>query len=95
MNVQNGFKLNEKGTNKNGKQNTQLKLGDTKLPVRVSIARLIIKLNVTRICQAQYEWWNYMRKLDITMRNPDKYRIYITDFGVTLNFGAAGKTTAL
>lgn len=79
------------GKNKQGKQNTQLELGNTVLPVREVVSRLITKLNVLRQHQAQYEWRNHMRKLDLVMGDPDVHRAICTDFGATLDLGAMEK----
>ena len=77
--------------NKQGKQNTQLALGNTVLPVREVVSQLITKLNVFRQHQAQFEWRNHMRKLDLIMRDLNTHRAICPDFGATLDLCAMEK----
>ena len=52
---------------------------------------MVAKLEVARLHQAQYEWRDTMRKIDLTMSNPNTHRIFCTDFGATLDLMGAEK----
>lgn len=73
------------GTNARGKQNTQFEVSLLLLPVNVIVKKLEDALVKCRLHQTNYKWKNLMRTRDLTMSNPDKYRIICTDFGATLN----------
>jgi len=84
------------GINKQtGKANTQLELGQSKLPVKEVIKKLIAQLTVVREHQAQYEWRNLMRKVDHTMGDSSLHRVICTDFGATLDLMAVEKDNSL
>ena len=77
--------------NKDGKQNTQLELGRVKLRVRELITRLIKSIEVNMLHLTESRWRTLMMRIDITMSDPNKHRIICTDFGATLDLGAAEK----
>ena len=79
------------GLNKRGRPNTQLELSNVTLPVVEVIKKLIVSLAINRKHQAQYEWRDLMRKIDLTMSNPHTTRVICTDFGATLDLGASEK----
>ena len=79
------------GHKKNGKQNTQIELGLSKLTVKSIVQKFIDQLIECRLHQAQYEWRNTMRQIDLTMLDPDKFRVTCTDVGATLDLMAAEK----
>ena len=70
---------------KKGKQNTQLEVGNVRLPVKDVVVKLVESLKTCRKHQAQYMWKNVMRYIDLTMGDPDQHRIICTDFGATLD----------
>ena len=74
-----------------GKQNTQLELGHSRLSVKDILMKLVAKLDVARLHQAHYEWRDTMRKIDLAISDPNKHRIFCTDFGVTLDLMGAEK----
>ena len=55
------------GIDKNGKSNTQIKLGHSFLPVKEVIHKLIEKLNICCEHQCQYQWKNTMKSIDLTI----------------------------
>jgi hypothetical protein len=56
------------------------------------IKRLIVSLEINRKHQAQYEWRDLMRKIDLTMSDhPNNTCVICTDFGTTLDLGASEK----
>ena len=76
---------------KKGKQNTQLEIGHSRQPVKDILLKMAAKLEVARLHQAHYEWRDTMRKIDLTMSDPNKHRIFCTDFGATLDLMGAEK----
>ena len=52
---------------------------------------MVAKLEVARLHQAHYEWRDTTLKVDLTMSDPNKHRIFCTDFGVTLDLMGAEK----
>jgi len=74
---------------KKGKQNTQLEIGHSRQPVKDILQKMAAKLEVARLHQAHYEWRDTMRKIDLTMSDPNKHRIFCTDFGATLDLMGA------
>lgn len=78
------------GVNKsNGKQNTQLEVSISVLPVEIVVTKLLEAVKLCRVHQEQYEWRNCMRSLDLVNSDPHKHRVICTDFGATLDlFGA-------
>ena len=76
---------------KNGKQNTQLELGQRRYKVREIISKMVTKLNQCRLHQAEYEWRGWMKKIDFVMSNSDHHRVICTDFGATLDLFASEK----
>ena len=79
------------GFKKNGQQNTQLELGLSKCAVKDVVIKLVKSLEINRLHQAEYEWRNWMRKIDLTNSHPDIHRIIYTDFGATLDLSAIEK----
>ena len=79
------------GATKNGKQRTQLELTRVYIQVRTIMSKFLDYLPVARIHQAQYRWINHMRQLDIIMSNALYDRLFLTDFGATLNLEASEK----
>ena len=59
------------GINKSGKQNTQLELGVSKLPVGDVVKKMVLRLNICCEHQYKYKWRNQMRNIDIIMSHPD------------------------
>ena len=49
------------------------------------------KLEVARLHQAHYKWRNTMRKVNLTMSDLNKHRVFCTDFGATLDLIGAEK----
>ena len=74
---------------KNSKQNTQLEIGHLRFPVKGILLKMVDKLEVIRIHQVHYEWRDTIRKVDLTMSNPNKHQIFCTDFGATLDLMGA------
>ena len=79
------------GFKKNGQQNTQLELGLSKCAVKDVVIKLVKSLGINRLHQAEYEWRNWMRKIDLTNSHPDIHRIIYTNFGATLDLSAIEK----
>ena len=52
--------VKEKGK-KTGKQNTQLELSVSQLPINKVVSKLIDAIEVCRVHQAEYEWKNMIR----------------------------------
>ena len=73
------------GFKKNGNPNTQLELTNVILPVKEVILKMKECLEDNRFHQAQYEWRNLIRKVDLTMSDSDLIRVLCTDFGATLD----------
>ena len=76
---------------KGGKQNTQLELSLSILPVNEVMKKLQSQLVTCKLHQAEYRWHNHMRQLDLTMSDPNTTRVICTDFGATLDLGAVEK----
>ena len=76
---------------KNGQQNSQLKLGTSKLSVSDTLEKLITQLGLCRVHQFHYELCNIIRKVDHSMSDPDIRRVFCTDFGATLDLCAIEK----
>ena len=53
------------------------------------LQKFVDAINVCQKHQAEYEWKGWMRKIDMTMCNPDKHRVICIDFGATLDLCAA------
>jgi len=73
----------------NGKQNTQLELGQRRHPVKEVINRFVEQLNTCRLHLAELEWKRWMMKRDLLMSNSDTHRIICTDFGASLDLKAS------
>jgi len=73
------------GFKKNDNPNTQLELTNVILPVKEVILKMKECLEDNRFHQAQYEWRNLIRKVDLTMSDSDLIRVLCTDFGATLD----------
>jgi hypothetical protein len=52
---------------------------------------MIVSFEINRKHQAQYEWQDLMRKIDLTMSDPNTTRVICADFGATLDLGASEK----
>lgn len=76
---------------KAGRQNTQLELGISMLPVNEVMRTLQVQLETCKLHQAEYMWHNRTRQIDLTMSDRDTTRVICTDFGATLDLGAAEK----
>ena len=76
---------------KGNKQNTQLELGLSILPVNEVMKKLQSQLEICKLHQAEYRWRNHMRQIDLTMSNSDTTRVICTDFGATLDLSAVEK----
>ena len=76
---------------KSGKQNTQLEVQNRQCKVEDVLDKLVASLDVCRKHQTQYEWKNWMRRLDMEMSSADTHRVICTDFGATLDLSAAEK----
>ena len=74
-----------------GKQNTQLEVQNRQCKVKDVIDKLVASLDVCCKHQTQYEWKNWMRRLDMEMSSADTHRVICTDFGATLDLSAAKK----
>lgn len=79
------------GTNARGRQNSQLELGVKNMAVKDVVERLFECLEICRIHQSQYEWKNLIRKIDLTMSDPETTRVLCTDFAATLDLKASEK----
>ena len=76
---------------KNGKQNTQLELSLTQLPVNLVMKKMIGQLVKCRRHVGEMRWINCNRKVDIAMSNANTTRVICTDFGATLDLSASEK----
>ena len=52
---------------------------------------MVAKLEVARLHQAQYEWRDTIQKIDLTISDPNKHRVFCTSFGATLDLMGAEK----
>ena len=59
------------GKTKDGKQNTQLELSKLYIPFNTVYEKMIECLQLNRLHVAQYEWRNLIRKIDLTLSNPN------------------------
>jgi hypothetical protein len=75
----------------NGKQNTQLELGQQRYQVQTVIKKFVDQLNACQHHTAEYKWKRHMMKRDIIEADPNKHRVICTDFGATLDLFASEK----
>lgn len=53
--------------------------------------KIMQQLDIYHTHQVQYEWYNVIRKIDLTLSHPDKHHIFRTDFGAMLDLAAIEK----
>ena len=72
-----------------GKQNIQLELSRSILPVNIVLIKMLEHLeSCCRLHVGHKKWKNHVKKLDMIMSNSDTTRVIFTDFGVTLDLKA-------
>lgn len=68
--------VSQTSSHKKGKQNIQLEVGHSHQPMKDIIVKMVTKLEVARLYQANYERRDVMQNVDLVMSDQVKHRIF-------------------